>query len=67
MDFDYGDVTGDTRVSVFKSWIDSVITGGSTVGSTAVMALGLQATSVPEPASLLMLAAMGLAELRRRR
>ena len=69
MDFDYGDVTGDTRVSVFNSWIDSVITGGSTLGSTAVgkMALGLQATSIPEPASLLMLAAMGLAELRRRR
>jgi hypothetical protein len=79
VDSDYGDMSGDTRVAAFNSWIDSIISGGS--GGTGgggkggkghpFMADGyanaVWMTAVPEPASCLLLssAVLGLLVCRR--
>jgi hypothetical protein len=66
IDSDYGDTSGDTRVSVFNSWIDSIMSGdsgGSSGGgggkgrpfTTGGFADAVWMTAVPEPASLLLL------------
>ncbi|MBM4017320.1 MAG: trypsin-like serine protease [Planctomycetes bacterium] len=68
---DYGDCGGFTRVSAFNSWINSII--GGTLASGASLALDgtppAAAATVPEPATLgiLALGALALAARRSRR
>lgn len=79
-DSDYGDVSGETRVSVFNSWIDNAMSGitGGKKGGPKGAALGLNAaeyeygffdnlTAVPEPGTLILLALAGSALRRKRR
>jgi secreted trypsin-like serine protease len=80
VDSDYGDRSGHTRVSVFNSWIDSILgIGGGSSGNGGnnrggkkkfTAALGAESAAVPEPGSLLMMlvgvASMKLANRRRR-
>ena len=73
VDSDYGDISGDTRVSAFNAWIDSVLKsvmfgavlpGDST--SDGVTKVATYMDAVPEPASMTLLALGGLFLLRRR-
>jgi hypothetical protein len=81
VDSDYGDISGHTRVSVFNSWIDSIMGGGSGGSGGggkggkgrpfAADEIGFGAvwvTAVPEPGSivLLLVGVIGLACRRRR-
>jgi len=81
MDFDYGDISGHTRVSVFNKWIDKAIAGGGGRGNKGGNGKGRggrpslylvdqpldMAGVVPEPATMLLLVVGGLAVLLRRR
>ncbi len=78
VDSDYGDRSGHTRVSVFNSWIDSMLgIGGGTSGSGGANRGGKKKFSgefggpiagVPEPSSLmLLLVGVGAMRLNRRR
>jgi hypothetical protein len=63
---DYGDVSGDIRVSSFNSWIDSAISQYASTHSLSYAISGGTAFSVvPEPASLGMLAIGAMAMIRR--
>ncbi len=71
---DYGDISGHVRVSAFNSWIDSVINNWSTssVAAGSYATADVSMTAVPEPATLVMLAAgaaalLGLRAFRWRR
>ncbi|MCE5278126.1 MAG: trypsin-like serine protease [Planctomycetaceae bacterium] len=68
---DYGDISGDIRVSQFNTWIDSVIgaaTGGGGKGGKGGKSrtLSVYDTQIPEPATMALLTLGGLALLRRR-
>jgi Trypsin len=77
INFDYGDISGHTRVSLFNSWIDSIIAGGSggssgggkggkgrRFTSNELEFEAVWAIAVPEPNSLglLLLGACGLVQ-----
>ncbi|NLF07355.1 MAG: trypsin-like serine protease [Pirellulaceae bacterium] len=79
-DSDYGDASGDTRVSVFNSWIDEALSGvvsgpGKSGGkgggrpsfASADYEFGYFAVVVPEPSAivLLLMAALGMAAWKR--
>jgi len=81
-DSDYGDASGDTRVSVFNSWIDGAMSGqsgrpgngGGKKGGLSSFVLNDYEVSyfgdfaaLPEPATLTLLALGGLPAVRRRR
>jgi hypothetical protein len=59
--FDYGDVSGHTRVSAFNSWMDGVMASSATGGGGTVVSGTGGASAVPEPATAALLAAAGLA------
>ncbi|MEM1445973.1 MAG: trypsin-like serine protease [Planctomycetota bacterium] len=71
----FSDVSGHTRVRFHNRWIDRVLAGydsvsltsGESVSTSLFTATALNASFVPEPASSLLLGALGLTALRRRR
>lgn len=73
-DSDYGDVTGHTRVSSFRSWITKTMKRGDLgreipdfVTATGATPMELSMSIVPEPATVGMLLVPGAALLTRRR
>ena len=74
VDSDYGDASGDTRVSAFNAWINSVLGPAAfNVNGTSLTAdeEGMQTAGlfdvIPEPASMSLLALGALLLIRRRR
>lgn len=71
---DYGDLSGDTRVSQFVKWIQSVIEGDGSPGNNGkgpkdkrLLDSEFEGAIVPEPGVMTLLALGGLTLLRRRR
>jgi hypothetical protein len=66
-DSDYGDVSGETRVSVFRSWITKTTRRGDLgktirdfVNAGGATAMELRSSAIPEPAGLVAAIALGV-------